>query len=211
MFKSGFRIPFVAAFLSLTIGGCFCQSVQSKSCGPATEAFSSTDWRSMISAHLPFEVKFTNEQGWVGLNHVFGTKEYLQARWRAAVPFLAPAVVQSFSGSNAAAEVNNLVPVFYIQASEVGTLFPTFDLEHIRLLRLRVKQESREIPASTGITTPTFSPTVPRRFSVPITLARLSSTIIELKPRNQLTPGQYLITIGSQQNDGFEFEITCKR
>jgi hypothetical protein len=165
----------------------------------------------MRPAHLPFEVKFKNASGWVGLGHLFGTQEYVQSRWRAAFPFLASTVVQSFPGANALTPVNNQNPVFYVQASEIGTLYSMLNPDSIRLLRLRTRDDHREIPVSKGITTFTFTPGVPRQFVIPATLERLSATLIELKPRAPLSPGQYLITMGPQEKDGFEFEITCGR
>lgn len=198
-----------AVLVSIALGMCRSSLSQSDHCGPATEAFSSADWQAMKPAHLPVEVKFTNAVGWVGLGHVFGTQERAHARWRAAVPFLVPTVVQPFPDSGSEASVNNQNPVFYIQATEIASLYPTFDSDNIRLLRFRAKQDRREIPVSKGITTFTFKPAIPSQFLVPISITRLSETVIELKPRNPLTPGQYLITIGPQQKDGFEFEMKC--
>jgi hypothetical protein len=122
-----------------------------------------------------------------------------RSRWRAAVPFLVPVVVQSFPSVNAAAPVNNQNPVFYIQATAIAALYPTFDSENIRLLRLRTKHDHREIPVSKGVTTFTFAPAIPSKSLVPISLTPLSETVIELKPRDPLSPGQYLITIGPRK------------
>jgi len=38
---------------------------------------------------------------------------------------------------------------------------------------------------------------------------RLSQTLMEIRPRDPLAIGQYLIAIGNQENEGFEFEISC--
>jgi len=201
------RFSIMLAWLALSV--CSQALAQTDHCSQPTEALAATNWESIKPSHFQFEAMFSIPVGWVGLDHVFGTGERVQARWRSAIPFLVPTMVQSFPGPNTMTPVQNPRPVFYLHATEVASYFAAFDAGEVRLRRLRVRRDHRELPVSKGITTFTFAAGSPGRFLVPIAVRRLSQTLMEVKPRDRLAPGQYLITIGSQEDDGFEFEINC--
>jgi|ERR1035438_3606948 hypothetical protein len=194
---------------TVVLGLCCPIFAQDDRCNQPTEALASTDWQSIKPSHFPVEVMFSNTAGWIGVDRIFGTGEHLQARWRSVLPFLVPTMVQSFEGSKTLTPVHNPSPVFYLHATEIASFFPPFDADKVRLLRLKVRHDHRELPVSKGITKFTFAAGSPSRFLVPIAMRRLSQTLMELKPRSQLAPGQYLIAIGNQENEGFEFEISC--
>ena len=194
---------------SAVVGLCCPVFAQDDPCHHPAEALVSTDWQSIKPSHFPVEVMFSSPEGWNGVDRVFGTGEHLQARWRSAIPFLVPTMVQSFEGSNTYSPIHNSTPVFYLHATEIASFLPPFDADKVRLLRLTVRHDHRELPVSKGITKFTFAAGSPSHFLVPVGVRRLSQTMMEIKPRDQLAPGQYLIAIGNQENEGFEFEINC--
>jgi hypothetical protein len=122
---------------------------------------------------------------------------------------VAPTIVRSFDGRTAEASVRNSSPVLYLHATDAASLYPDFDPEKIKLLRLKVKGDHRELPVSVGVVSFRFAPDLPKRMIVAISVKRLSQTLMELQPRDSLPAGQYLITIGVQNRDGFEFEVAC--
>ena len=197
--------------VSMVLGLCCPVLAQDDPCSGPTEALASTDWQSIKPPHFPVEVMFSNSDDWIGVDRVFGTGEHLQSQWRRALPFFVPTMVQSFEGTNTSTLVHNASPVFYLHATEIASFFPSFDPEKVRLLRLKVRQDHRDLPVSKGVTQFTFASGTPNRFLVPISVRRLSQTLMELKPRDRLRSGQYLIAIGNQENEGFEFEIGCSR
>lgn len=208
--------PFSSVFMivvlvSLALSWCRPGFAQTGPCGQPIEALGTTEWQSIKPSHLPFELAFSVRSGWVGLGRVFSTQKHIQRRWRTAIPFLAPTVIQSFPGPHASNSVNNPVPVFYLHATESASIYPIFDPDKLQLLRLKVQGNHREVPVSTGITTFRFAAAAPSRVLVPIFSKRLSATLIELKPQHALAPGEYLVTMGLQESDGFEFNIKCGR
>jgi hypothetical protein len=196
-------------FATVALGLCCPIFALDNLCNQPTEALASTDWQSIKPSHFPFEVMFSDPAGWNGVDRVFGTGEHLQARWRNAFPFLVPTMVQSFEGANTLTPIHNPSPVFYLHATEIASFSPPFDAGKVRLLRLKVRHDHREVPVSKGITKFTFAAGPPSRFLVPISVRRLSQTLMEIRPRDPLAIGQYLIAIGNQENEGFEFEISC--
>jgi hypothetical protein len=192
----------------VVLGLCCPILAQDDRCNRPTEALASTDWKSIKLPHFPVEVMFSNPDGWVGVDRVFGTGERLQARWRSAFPFFVPTMVQSFEGRNTSTPIYNSSPVFYLHATEIASFFPSFDADKVRLLHLKVRHDHREVPVSKGITQFTFAAGTPNRLLAPVSVRRLSQTLMELKPRDRLSSGQYLIVIGNQENEGFEFEIS---
>jgi hypothetical protein len=183
---------------------------EGQDCSAPADALPSTNWSTIRPAHLPVETFFSTKIGWSGLNHVSSKEVRVKARYRALLPGVVPSLVQVYPFDHALARVSNSLPVFYVNASDMGSLDPNYNPGLIHMVRMTVTGKTRIFEVTRGITAFNFEPSYPKSAEVPIEAQQLSASVISLRPLHPLPTGEYLITLGGMGNDGFEFGIDCR-
>lgn len=75
------------------------------------------------------------------------------------------------------------------------------------LVRLEKKKDHRELLASSGVSIFNFAESIPKTQIVKSVVTVESENAFTLTPSEALEPGEYMITFGSGQLGGYDFEI----
>jgi hypothetical protein len=144
----------------------------------------------------------------IGLNHVYAESEKLTHRWRSFVPWMSSEIVSVFPFNNAIESVPSRTPVLYV-GHVAAWVSAEPNARWVHLVRAETKNNSRVVQITSGWSTFSFHPGLPRRDVIPLKFHVLSDTIYTIQPERPLENGEYLVVFGPSAQSGFEFQIAC--
>jgi hypothetical protein len=185
--------------------------LRASNCMNPVTAVATTDWRTITPPKEEVEVVYVAPIGWVGLNHIYSTRQVLKHRRRSLIPWMMPQVVTVFPFTHALQAPANRSPVFYVDHSDTAAHIADLSPHEVHLVQLKSASKDREFAATTGSSVFTFDAGFSSRSEIPLRVNALSNTVFTIQPEHLLTDGEYMIVFGPVAASGFEFEINCLR
>ena len=124
------------------------------------------------------------------------------------VPGLTPQMVYTFRGAHAPLQIIDTRPVFYIKQLVQMANIPGQSAQDVVIVRLDVKKKSREVQVSNGGSMFTFKSGFSKESTPAITASPISDTVFSVVPKNDLKPGEYMVTFNGFGISGYDFGIT---
>ncbi len=123
------------------------------------------------------------------------------------VPGLTPHMVWTFRGAEAPVQISEGKPVFYVKQSPYMANVAGRSERDIVIVRFDKKKDHRDLQMTSGASVFTFKSGFSKEKTPDITVVRLSESIISITPKQDLNPGEYLLTYGLGAG-GYDFVIT---
>ena len=149
----------------------------------------------------------TDARGWEPLSHILSAGRRPRHLYRVIVPSLVPVVVLIFRQPEAPVKLAERKPHFFIRSSASQGKLPGGSDRDVLLVRLEKKKDHRELLASSGVSIFNFAESIPKTQIVKSVVTVESENAFTLTPSEALEPGEYMITFGSGQLGGYDFEI----
>jgi hypothetical protein len=191
--------------LSLLSNTALCSST----CANSVSAVATSAWPSITPPKEDVEVVYASPSGWVGLNHIYASRQALTHKRRGFIPWLMPQINTVFPFTHALEAPANEMPLFYVDHLVTAAYLSDFSARGIHLLRLKSLEKERELEATSGVSVFGFAPGFSSRSVIPSKINMLSNTVLTIQPERQLPDGEYLIVLGPVASNGFEFQINC--
>jgi hypothetical protein len=154
-------------------------------------------------------VVYATPMGWVGLNHIYASRQALTHKKRVFIPWLMPQIDTIFPFTHALEEPANEMPLFYVDHLATAAYLSDSGAREIHLLRLKSLGKERELETTSGASVFHFAPGFSSRSIIPSKINILSNTVLTIQPERKLPDGEYLIVLGPVASNGFEFQINC--
>jgi hypothetical protein len=171
---------------------------------------------SQIAGQQPVEFKlpepppkpggyYLGRQGWLPLSHMLIAERKVRKWYRALIPTLAPQGVLVFRGAEAPIKIDERKPLFFIrqQGPADGSA------RDVLMVRLQKKKDHRELPAMSGATIFNWKERIPREHIIPSTVSSVAPDAYTITPANGLAPGEYMLTFGTGDGGGYDFQISA--
>jgi hypothetical protein len=178
-------------------------------CANPVDAIANPAWLSIAPPKEDVGVVYASPSGWIGLNHIYASRQVLTHKRRALLPYLMPRINAVFQFTHALEAPRNEKPLFYVDHSVAAAYLTDAESREIHLLRLSPSGKDRVLETTSGASVFSFAPGFSARSLVPLKINILSNTVLTIQPERRLPDGEYLIVLGPVASNGFEFEIDC--
>lgn len=126
------------------------------------------------------------------------------------VPGLTPHIAFTFRGAVAPIRVSEVRPVFYVKQSPYLVNVAGQTERDIVMVRFDKKKDHRELQMTSGASMFTFKTGFSKERTPDILVTRISETVFTVTPKEDLPPGEYLLTIGLG-SAGFDFGVDAQK
>ena len=99
--------------------------------------------------------------------------------------------------------------MLYLKASPLDATRPFFNPAVVRLSGLRRRRGGRALLLTKGSLSFDQRWLYASKGDLPVSVHKLSDSTIELRPEMDLPDGEYLVSLGVDGRDNFEFSIRC--
>lgn len=154
---------------------------------------------------------YKGPNGWVKLEQIRMAGGGATHMAKMFVPGLTPQLVWTFRGAEAPVDISEPRPAFYFKQSPYLTNIPGYSERDIVLVRFDKKKDHRELQTTSGGNMLTFKSGFSKEKTPDIVVTRLSETIFQVVPNNDLQPGQYLLTFSGTVSSGYDFGVTANK
>jgi hypothetical protein len=182
-----------------------------QNCNNPVVAVPTSSWATITPPREDVEVVYSAPIGWVGLNHIYATRQSLSHRKRSFIPWMMPEITTAFPFAHAIESPANRRPVFYVDHSDAAAHIADLSPHEVHLVHLRSKGKGRELQVTSGASVFNFDPGFSSRTELSFKLSTLSNTVFTIQPERELEDGEYMIVFGPVAAGGFEFGINCLR
>lgn len=180
-------------------------------CSNPAAAVATSAWPSITAPKEDTEVVYSSPFGWVGLNHIYASRQALTHKRRRFIPFLMPQVNSIFPFTHALEAPANGRPLFYVDHVATAPYLNDASASELHLLRLQPLANERRLETTAGASAFSFAPVYSPHALIPAKITILSNAVLTLQPEHPLADGEYLIVVGPVASNGFEFRINCLR
>ena len=147
------------------------------------------------------------EQRWTRMSHVLSAGRRIRRIYSFFVPLvLAPQGVTIFRGAEAPLKIDQVKPLFFLRPTS-SDIDPPAGPRDVLIVRLQKKKDHRELPVTSGATLYHWREEIPKCSIIPSTVTSESMGAFSVSPRQNLAPGEYMITFGTGQVGGYDFDI----
>jgi hypothetical protein len=150
---------------------------------------------------------YAGTRSWERLSHILNAGRKPRHVYRIIVPSLVPGIVLIFRESEAPVKIAARKPVFFIRSSGVAGKLPGVLDRDVLIVRLAKRKDHRELPVTTGASIFNVSQSIPKTQIVKSVVTVESENAFTVTPIDDLAPGEYIITFGTGQLGGYDFEI----
>jgi hypothetical protein len=126
------------------------------------------------------------------------------------VPGMTPQIVHTFRGAEAPVQIQERKPVLYVKQSPYMTNIPGRSDRDIVLVRFDKKKDHRELQMTSGGSMFNFKAGFSKEKTPDIVVTRISESVFTVTPKDNLPPGEYMLTYGLGSS-GFDFGIVDQR
>lgn len=148
--------------------------------------------------------------GWVKMEPQMMTGGGATHMGKMFVPGLTPQMVFTFRGGEAPVQTNERKPIFYVKQSPYMTNIPGRSDRDIVLVRFAKKKDHRELQMTSGGSMFNFKAGFSKEKAPDIVVTRISESVFTVTPKDNLPPGEYMLTYGLGSS-GFDFGIVEPR
>jgi hypothetical protein len=170
-----------------------------------------TDWRTITPPKEDVEVVYVAPIGWVGLNHIYATRQSLKHKRRTLIPWMMPQIITVFPFAHALEAPQNRRPLFYVDHSDTAAHIADLSPHEVHLVHLTPRGKDRELEVTSGASAFNFDFGFSSHRDMPLKVNPLTNNVFTIQPEQQLADGEYMIVFGPVAASGFEFEIDCLR
>ena len=178
-------------------------------CQSPKDALETASWdqfRPVPSGTVTF---FSTPFGWQGLDQVFPASVATEQRWKTFLPWGVPTTVEYFRAEASLNSISNRRPVLYLKASPSDATRPFFSTAAVRLSGLQRRRGGRALLLTKGSLSFDQRWLYASKGGLPVSVHKLSDSTMQLRPDMDLPDGEYLVSLGVDGRDDFEFSVRC--
>ncbi|HZE80696.1 MAG TPA: hypothetical protein VE604_07315 [Candidatus Polarisedimenticolia bacterium] len=126
------------------------------------------------------------------------------------VPGLTPQMVWTYRGSDAPVRIAEPRPVFYFRQAASMPNMPTVPMASYRdlaIVQFDKKKDHRELQTTNGGNMFTFKAGIGKDKLPDIDVEKIEDGLFKITPKQDLKPGEYLISFGGMGYSGYDFGI----
>jgi hypothetical protein len=123
------------------------------------------------------------------------------------VPGLTPQMVWTFHGAESPIQIVERRPTFYIKELPSLANIAGRSERDLVIVRFDRKKDHRELQTTNGGNMFTFKAGLSKDRTPDITTTTVSEGLFTVTPKQDLPPGEYLLTFGAMGNSGYDFGI----
>ncbi|MFI5086984.1 MAG: hypothetical protein ACHP7I_01195 [Terriglobales bacterium] len=123
------------------------------------------------------------------------------------VPGLTPQMVWTFRGAEAPIQITERRPTFYVKQSPMMNGIAGRSERDLAIIRFDKKKDHRELQTTSGGSVFTFKSGISKERLPDIIASKFAEGIFAVTPKEDLPPGEYLITFSSLGISGCDFGI----
>src|SRR3954454_1778212 len=146
--------------------------------------------------------------GWRPLEHLLSYSKGREHLVRGLIPRFIPNKVLKFRGAEAPVKITDVQPTFPLKGAP---LVGGGSVRDVLIVRLDRRQNYRMLPITSGATLLNYRERLPKDHTPEISVKVLTDTSFLVTPKHPLEPGEYMLTFGTGEVGGFDFNISGAR